>query len=220
MNRRISTRDHILLLLKTNGQLSTKDLQNKLGLTKVAVGRQMLQLEKDGYIQFRLGRNRPGRPMHFYSLTQLGSEQFPSDYGQLAVDLLDQMVVEEGEGRLFDFFKRQQERFIEKYAANMEGKQLRDKVAELASIQDQNGFMTEWEQQSDEVFMMKQHNCPYFKIANRYEMICERERSGYRMLLGANVERTECVAKGAARCVYFIRPAEEEGGPLMVDPDV
>ena len=147
--------------------------------------------------------------MHYYSLTQLGSEQFPNDYGQLAVELLDQMVVEEGEGRLFDFFKRQQDRFIEKYAASMEGKQLRDKVAELASIQDGNGFMTEWEQQSEDVFVMKQHNCPYFKIANRYEMICERERSGYRMLLGASVERTECVAKGAARCVYYIRPAEE-----------
>ncbi|MGG1663159.1 helix-turn-helix transcriptional regulator [Brevibacillus sp. NRS-1366] len=209
MNRRLSTRDYILLLLKTSGQMSTKDLQNKLGLTKVAVSRQMVHLEKDGYVQYKLGRHQPGRPMHYYSLTQLGNEQFPSDYGQLAMDLLDHMVLEEGEDRLFDFFKRQQERFIEKNAASMEGKQLRDKVAELASIQDANGFMTEWEQQSDEVLVMKQHNCPYFKIANRYEMICERELSGYRTLLSASVERTECVAKGAARCVYFIRPTEK-----------
>lgn len=205
MNKRLSTRDYILLLLKTNGQMSTKELQHKLGLTKVAVSRQMVHLEKDGYVQYSLGRHQPGRPMHYYSLTLLGQEQFPSDYGQLAVELLDHMASEEGEDRLADFFKRQQERFMERYEARMQGKDLSDRVAELAEIQDANGFMTKWEKHSENTFTMTQHNCPYFKIANRYEVICERELSSYQMLLAAQVERPDCVAKGARQCVYLIR---------------
>ena len=207
MNKRLSTREYILFLLKTKGELSTKDLQNKLGLTKVSVSRQMVHLEKDGYVQYRLGRQKAGRPMHYYSLTPFGSERFPNDYGQLAVDLLDHMVMEEGESRLEDFFVRQQTKVIQKYAPIMDGKKLPDRVAELAQIQDANGFMVKWEQDSDDVFIMTQHNCPYFKIANRYHMICEREISCYRTLLQTSVERTECVAIGGTKCVYVIRQA-------------
>ncbi|MGG4498637.1 helix-turn-helix transcriptional regulator [Brevibacillus reuszeri] len=213
MNKRLSTRDYILLLLKTNGQMGTKEIQNRLGLTKVAVSRQMIHLEKDGFVQYTLGRHQLGRPMHYYSLTPLGQEQFPSDYGQLAVELLDHMAVEEaveeGEDRLDAFFKRQQARFIEKYADRMRGKNLAERVEELAGIQDVHGFMTKWEQQDEGAFAMIQHNCPYFKIANRYEAICERELSSYQALLEAAVERPECVAKGAGRCVYLIREREQ-----------
>ncbi|MFS0557986.1 helix-turn-helix transcriptional regulator [Brevibacillus sp. 179-C9.3 HS] len=206
--RHLSTREYILLLLKREGELSTKDLQNKLELTKVAVSRQMVHLEKDGLVVCRLGRQKAGRPMHYYSLTQQGSEQFPNDYGQLAVDLLEHIVLEDGEDRVDDFFGRQQEKIIRKYAGRMEGKELPEKVAEMAQIQDGNGFMASWEQQGDEEYVITQHNCPYFKVANRYQMICERELSIYRELLQTNVERTECVALGGTKCVYAIRATE------------
>lgn len=207
--RSLSTRDNILLLLKREGELSTKDLQARLELTKVAVSRQMVHLEKDGLVTFRLGRQQAGRPMHYYSLTQLGREQFPNDYGQLAVDLLDHIVLEDGQSRVDDFFGRQQQRIIERYAGHMEGKNLPQRVEEMARIQDGNGFMARWEEENEEGYVITQHNCPFFKVADRYHMICERELNIYRALLQTDVERTECVAIGGKKCVYLIRSTTE-----------
>ncbi|MCC8438528.1 winged helix-turn-helix transcriptional regulator [Brevibacillus sp. M2.1A] len=209
MNKRVSTRDHILLLLKTNGQMSTKQLQQKLGLSKMAVHRQMINLERDGFVQYILGRHQLGRPMHYYSLTQVGQKQFPSDDGKLAVELLIHFMIDEGEERLKAYFTRQQARFIDKNITNMQGKELPKRIAELARIQENNGFMAEWEQQDKEIYIIKQHNCPYLQIANRFDILCETELNGYRALLKADVERTECVARGSGHCIYVVRPAQE-----------
>ncbi|GAB1529538.1 MULTISPECIES: helix-turn-helix transcriptional regulator [Brevibacillus] len=206
--RHLSTREYILLLLKREGELSTKDLQNRLELTKVAVSRQMIYLEKDGFVVCRVGRQKAGRPMHYYSLTQQGNEQFPNDYGQLAVDLMEHIVLADGEDRVDQFFARQQEKIIQKFEGQMEGKTLSEKVAEMARIQDDNGFMARWEQVSDEEYVITQYNCPYFKVADRYQMICARELACYRALLQTSVERTECVAIGGKRCVYQIRATQ------------
>ncbi|NQF13872.1 transcriptional regulator [Brevibacillus sp. HB1.3] len=206
--RHLSTREYILLLLKREGELSTKDLQNRLELTKVAVSRQMIYLEKDGFVVCRVGRQKAGRPMHHYSLTQQGNEQFPNDYGQLAVDLMEHIVLADGEDRVDQFFARQQEKIIQKYEGQMEGKTLSEKVAEMARIQDDNGFMARWEQVSDEEYVITQYNCPYFKVADRYQMICARELACYQELLHTSVERTECVAIGGKRCVYQIRATQ------------
>lgn len=68
--------------------------------------------------------------------------------------------------------------------------------------------MAEWEQRDKDTFIIKQHNCPYLQVANRFDMICETELIGYRTLLKADLERIECMARGSGTCVYVVRPVQ------------
>ncbi|MNV72283.1 hypothetical protein D3C71_1653600 [compost metagenome] len=78
---------------------------------------------------------------------------------------------------------------------------------ELASIQNENGYMVEWSQSSEDEYVLSEHNCPITQVANTYQQACSCELKLFQNLLDANVERTACLAKGASKCVYVIKPS-------------
>lgn len=200
-----STRKVILTMLKTQGQLSVSDMSKQLGITEMAVRRHLNTLERDGLIETRLVRQAMGRPTHFYFLTDHADDLFPKNYHHLTLDLLGELLEEEGQERIEFLFKRREDRLVGKYQSRMQAKSLEERVSELASIQNENGYMVKWEQQREGEFLLSEHNCPITQVANRYQQACQCELSLFQRLLGVNVERTECLAKGGTKCTYVIQ---------------
>jgi predicted ArsR family transcriptional regulator len=205
----LSTRELIIQLLKTNGELSARDLTEHLGITGMAVRRHIDALERDGLIEPRTVRQPMGRPTAVYSLTAQAEHYFPKKYHAVALDLLGELASEAGEGMVERLFERRKETLFQKYANAMENKALSEKVAALATIQNENGYMAEWEQHSDDEYILKEHNCPISQIANKYNHACKCELGLFESLLGADVVRTECLAKGGKKCVYHIRKRKQ-----------
>jgi predicted ArsR family transcriptional regulator len=87
----------------------------------------------------------------------------------------------------------------------MEGKELVDRVAELAEIQNANGYMVQWEQASDGQYVFTEFNCPIAQVAKQYNEACRCELALFKNLLGAEVECTECLTKGGSKCTYIIK---------------
>lgn len=201
-----STRRTILTLLKTKGSLSVNALSGMLGVTEMAVRRHLIGLEGDGYVEMRLQRQAMGRPTHMYQLTQAAEDFFPKNYHKLTLDLLSEL--EEESPELVDrLFERRKETLVGNYALQMEGKTLADKVALLAEIQNAGGYMVEWRQEESGGYVLNEYNCPIARIADRYEQACSCELMLFQRLLGVQVERTECLAKGGGKCTYKIASA-------------
>ncbi|UUZ93814.1 transcriptional regulator [Paenibacillus sp. P25] len=200
-----STRKVIMTMLKTQGPLTVNDMSKQLGITEMAIRRHLNTLERDGLLETKLVRQAMGRPTHTYSLTVAADELFPKKYQHLTLDLLEELAEMAGEEKIDQLFDRRKKRLIEKYEERMEGKPLPERVRALAEIQNANGYMVDWGEQTDGVYVLHEHNCPIAQVALRYNHACGCELSMFQELLGAEVERTDCLAKGGSRCTYIIR---------------
>lgn len=205
-NAELSTRDTILHLLKTNDELTAKELTDRLDITSIAVRRHIDGLERDGLIGSRIIRQPMGRPTAAYHLTDRADALFPNKYHAVALDLLDELVQESGEAMVERLFERRKETLYKKYAGLMGDKDFQDKVSALADIQNENGYMAELQKNSDDEYVLIEHNCPIAQIANQYTHACQCELRLFEALLDADITRPECLAKGGKKCVYRIRP--------------
>ncbi|KIL39090.1 transcriptional regulator [Gordoniibacillus kamchatkensis] len=196
-----STRQVILTLIKTRGERSVAELAKQLGVTEMAVRRHLNVMERDGLVRTKLVRQAMGRPTNVYSLSDEADELFPKNYHQLALDLLEELDTTEVEA----LFAKRQRKLYERYRERMQGKTLPERVQELAGIQNASGYMAHWRETEPGLYELSEHNCPISQVAAPYQEACSCELALFRQLLEAEVERTECLAKGGGKCVYRIQ---------------
>lgn len=204
-----STREYIMQMLKINGELSTKSITEALGITGMAVRRHLESLKNDGYITYRTVKQPMGRPVSLYSLTESAEDFFPKNYHALALDLLQELQDEAGDEMISLLFDKRKETLRTKYASTVSAEALEQRVAALAQIQNDNGYMVDYTKIADEEFELEERNCPISQVASRYQHACRCELELFQSLLDADVKRTECLAKGGKKCVYRIRKWQE-----------
>jgi predicted ArsR family transcriptional regulator len=200
-----STRKVLLTLMKTKGPMSVNEMAKNLGITEMAIRRHLNTLERDGLIEAKLIRQAMGRPMHSYSLTLLADDLFPKNYHQLTLELLGELDSEEVSNPVGQLFEGRKQKLVQKYKGRMEGKALVDRVAELAEIQNNNGYMVKWETDPAGHYVFTEYNCPIAHVAKQYNEACHCELALFQNLLDANVERAECLTKGGTKCTYLIK---------------
>jgi predicted ArsR family transcriptional regulator len=88
----------------------------------------------------------------------------------------------------------------------MKGKSLRERVAAVARMQEESGYMSEWEESPDGAFRLREYNCAICQVARRFPRVCEQEIELFERLLDAEVTREEHLLAGDGRCSYLIRP--------------
>ncbi|GAB6931284.1 transcriptional regulator [Paenibacillus sp. JCM 10914] len=200
-----STREYIMQMLKIHGELSTKAITESLGITGMAVRRHLESLKNDGYITYRTVKQPMGRPVSLYSLTHHAEDFFPKNYHSLALDLLQELQGEAGDEIVSQLFDKRKETLRKKYMPIVQNEALESRVAALAQIQNDNGYMVDYQKVSENEYVLEELNCPISQVANRYQDACRCELDLFESLLGADVKRTECLASGGKKCVYHIR---------------
>ncbi|MFN7251831.1 MAG: helix-turn-helix transcriptional regulator [Anaerobacillus sp.] len=209
MGNQVSTRDQILSMLKVNKQLTVSEMANQLDITEMAVRRHLNTLERDNIISTSLVRQAMGRPTNVYYLTKTGQEMFPRNYATLTVDLLRDIEDMSGQAMVEQLFERRKERMKEKYGSRItDHNSLDDKIAELARLQNEHGYMVEWEKDKEGNYLFKEYNCPISEIAKEYPVACKCELSLFQELLGTDeVDCEVCMAVDAEpHCFYKIKP--------------
>ena len=86
-----TTRKSILETLKREGKAAIADLAGRLGMSGEAVRQQLLQLQREGWVEAirdEAHEKRSGRPAAHYRLTPAGDHLFPKDYDNLGIALL------------------------------------------------------------------------------------------------------------------------------------
>ncbi|MGH9420245.1 MAG: helix-turn-helix transcriptional regulator [Thermoanaerobaculia bacterium] len=104
------SRRAILLSLKRQGPSTIARLAHQLQLTGEAVRQQLLQLQREGWIESRVARGdergRTGRPATRYNLTEAGDHLFPKSYDLLNVAVIDAVAEELGPDAAVRVLKR------------------------------------------------------------------------------------------------------------------
>ncbi len=205
MGNQESTRDQILRLLKVNKQLTVAEMAVKLNITEMAVRRHLNTLERDNVIDTLLVRQAMGRPTNVYYLTKIGQELFPRNYAPITVELLQDIEDLNGIEMVELLFNRRKQRLIEKYGSRITNQDTLDaKIEELANLQNELGYMVEWEVDEQGNFLFKEYNCPISEVAQAYPVVCSSEQSLFRELLGnVEIDCEFCMAVDEQPHCYF-----------------
>ena len=200
-----ATRRELLDLLKKKGELGADQLASATGLTISAVRQQLTALQKDGLVTYLTRRQGPGRPRHLYRLTTAAEGLYPRAYAELTNELLE--YVGDARPELVDeVFARRRQRRIDNARSRLAGRDFAGKMAELASILDEDGYLAETVVEADGSFLIIEHNCAILGIALRYGQACGSELDFIRAVLpGASVERISHMVQGATNCSYRVR---------------
>jgi iron-sulfur cluster biosynthesis transcriptional regulator SufR len=186
--------------------MTADQLADELGITSMGVRRHLITMERDGLVKYKVEQRGQGRPGFVYAITEDGDEFFPRTYPQLANSLIEtirSLYGNEGVEKLFD---RRTEELSRQYEERLVGKTLKERVAELAKIRSEEGYMAEWEALDERAFVLREHNCAICQIAKKCQSVCSHELDLFRKVLeDAEVTREEHIVQGGKMCAYRIR---------------
>lgn len=193
--------------LKRKGASTIAQLADELRLTGEAVRQQLLQLQREGWVEAKISRDperiRTGRPATSYSLTEAGDHLFPKEYDALSVAVIDAVADELGP----EAIKRVLSRIYEDRVAATEGAlrdlSLEQKVDALKDLYlDHDPFMDVEKTNGD--FLLVERNCPFLNTAMRRPALCSVSVNALTRLLGVRVDREEKFQLGDNRCVFHV----------------
>src|SRR5262249_11071623 len=207
------TRRAITKLLKTEGPIDSAQLAERLGLTAMAVRQHRYEMQREGLVT---AEERPvpiGRPAKFWRLTREADHLFPEAYAELSVALIDSVKDAFGDEGLERVLTSRCARQRVDYGKRIKPQVSLDrKLAELAKVRTEEGYMAEVRREDDGGFLLVENHCPICAAANACQGFCSTELELFRSVLGpgVTVERAEHIIKGDNRCVYRVQPQKAQ----------
>lgn len=200
-----STYQRVLELLKqTGGGFAVKDLCHKLDLSSMAVRRQLTLLEGDHLVVSRKEKQKTGRPLQRYYLTDKGHECFERHYDEIAVELLVGLRVLDGKSKINQAFELRRQAQVEKYRPRVQGKTLEARVHEVTQILTENGYMARWEKLDHNKYLIREMNCAVAQVAKKFPQTCIHEQDFLSLLLQAKVTRQHHILQKDHFCSYLV----------------
>lgn len=198
--------NRILMLLKTRGSLTAAIIAKELGITKEAVRLQLVKFTEEGLVSPSNESKGVGRPQQFFALTDSGNAQFPDTHAELTVKLINIIRTSLGENALQTVINVNEQTGKDKYQRELAPfGLLEDRIAKLAEIRSQEGYMAEYLKDEDGFLLIENH-CPICAAAQTCQGFCSSELNTFKYVLGEDVhiERIDHIIKGDRRCAYRI----------------
>lgn len=210
-------RRRIVSALKRQGELDAEAIAQTVTMTPSGVRQHMAALTRDDLVTFRTEAAGPGRPRYLYRLTDTGDALFPRRYADLTNELLGYLADEDPE-MLRHIFERRAERRLADARLRTDGLNLEERVAEIARILDDDGYLADWIGQDDGTYLVREHNCAVLNVALRFGHACGTELQFLQALLpDATVERVAHRVAGHHACAYRINPNQLSSQPIQQD---
>lgn len=200
--------ERILMYLKMHGPQSSIAIGLHLGITGEAARQQLLRLDDQGLVRSVAEARGVGRPMAIWQLTDAAQRRFPDTHAQLMVDLIGTMRDELGEEAVATVVHARERATLAAYREALAATtSLPERVAALACIRSDEGYMAEWQAEPDGSVVFIENHCPICAAAASCQEFCRAEIRVFEAVLGpgASVERIDHILAGARRCAYRIR---------------
>jgi predicted ArsR family transcriptional regulator len=214
------TRQSILEALKREGPLAIAQLAERLGMSGEAVRQQLVQLQREGWIEAlhdRAAGRHSGRPAARYRLTQAGDHVFPKHYDALTVAVLDAVSSELGPEALDRILASLTDARARVWEQRLAGKSVRERVEALRGVYEGEDPFMEAEEVSGG-FRLIEHNCPFLNVALERPALCSLTVSLLSRLLGFEVVREERFQSGDGRCSFRVlmdKPRAPDAPPFQ-----
>jgi predicted ArsR family transcriptional regulator len=196
----------ILLALKTGGEADLATLAHSLGVSKVAALRHLAQLESEGLVDRSYASSGVGRPRVRFRLSRTSARLFPEAYAKMSVCAMQFIERSLGRDAVVRMLQERSQAVAAESRPRLTGATLPARVADLAHLRSEGGYMAEVGARRAGSVELLEHNCPILALAEQYPEACEVERRMFEGLLHARVETSHRVVAGDAVCRFLARP--------------
>jgi len=195
------SRRRLLEAVKRLGSATLREAAADLELSRETAREHLNALGADGLIE-RAGTRRggPGRPEVVYRLTPRAEAFFPRRDGEVLADLAGFLLERGGEAELRQFFERRAAARLEAAQRRLAGLRGRRRLAEVARILSDEGYMAEIVDGS-----LRLAHCPIRGVVGVTRLPCRAELGMVEKLLGRRLTRTDYLPDGGASCSYKLR---------------
>ena len=215
------TRDAVIRLLQERGASTAADLANEIGVSTGSIRRHMDIMVAEGLLDTELVRQRRGRPVTRYALSERGEEETSgASYSRLLDRLypaLASMSADEVSGRdggelvnlLFD---RVGASIAREHAPRVTAEVFDDRVQQVTEALQDEGIL-ELVELRDDMVVLRNSTCPVRSCAEGNHAMCDADRGAIEALLGMPVVQASTVAAGGEACEYVVQrpPAARVG---------
>ena len=203
------TRMRILQLLKMRAGMTVSQLTDALHISQMGIRQHLAILEAEDLVKYHREKQKRGRPLHIYRLTDQANSLFPTTYANFAVGLMHEVAKFNGPGFINKVFQGRMDAQLQAYLQRLQGRNLSERVKELTRIRDEEGYMASFDENDDD-YVLIEHNCPIAMIAEEYPYVCEIELGLFRESLGTKVVREDHLMQGSHRCCYRISKTKKK----------
>lgn len=206
-------RREVLYAIRTGGPASPDQVADRVGASRTGVLQQLRTLETAGLVSRSLARHGVGRPRHVYDLTPAAQELFPANYGALAQSFLTAIRSIGGESLIKDVFEARRQQLKTRIRGRLSERldstaSLWDRVREVASYQDETGYLGRASRDPDGTIRLLEHNCAISGVSGAYPIACQEELELFGEVLAATVTRECHIASGGRSCTYKVEPLD------------
>ncbi len=209
-----TSQDKILYLLKTKGPRTATWLAKRLKLTPMAVRQHLDALLAEELVEFEDRRGKVGRPARHWRLADAGNLRFPDSHADLALGIIQALRETMGPKVLDRVIAERQKSQAASYRKQLPSikSPLDQRVAALAAIRKEEGYMAEWSRTRDGALLLIENHCPICSAAEACQGLCNSELDLFKSVLGKDVkiERVEHIVSGDRRCVYRVEPPSQK----------
>lgn len=201
--------ERILRFLKFRGSQTTESIARHLGITPPGARKHLQSLAKANLVDFSAESGKVGRPRRTWHLTAEAEKRFPDSHSVLTLELIGAVRSIFGEAGLDRLIASREGEAEGRYRSALAG--LADpahKVAKLAELRSEEGYMADWRALPDGTFVLAENHCPICAAARVCQGFCRSELAVFRKALGPDISvtRAEHILEGARRCTYVISP--------------
>ena len=208
-------RREVLYTLRTGGPAAPDQVADRVGASRTGVLQQLRTLETAGLVSRSLSRHGVGRPRPVYDLTAAAQDLFPANYGALAQSVLTAIRSIGGEPLIRDVFEARRVHLTSRITQRLADRlpndaTLWERVREVASYQDETGYLGRAVRDPDGTIRLCEHNCAISGVSVAYPIACEEELALIGDVLGATITRECHIASGGRSCTYRVEPLDKE----------
>ena len=211
------TRDEVVRILHEQGSCSVAELADAIGVSAGSARRHLDLMIGEGLVDVRLERQRRGRPVTRYSLSEAGEERSAAvHYSRLldriypALSSLPEAAVsgQDGSAVLSRVFDGIAEEIARTYAPRVHSEALGTRVVEVADALRGEGILTDVVSEEGQ-YRLRNVGCPYRSTAEGNHAACAADRRTIELLLGAPVQQLATIVEGSRCCEYIVSKASE-----------
>jgi len=205
------TRDKILQVLLRKPRSTINNLAEAVGINPISVRHHLSNLQAKGLIIAEEERHGVGRPRLVYSLTDEGTEKFPTRYLRLTSRLLKQLKETLPNPMVKELFSQVAMNLAEEYKDQLEGLSIEERLDVIKNLLGEEGFTVEWEK-SDKQYLIHEISCPYYKVGENHPEICSMDQTLISQMLAVPAEQVQCILSGDDRCTYVVEKKHTQHG--------
>ena len=183
--------DRILFLLKTRGAQTAAALAKAMRVTAVAVRQQLMKLQDESLVEYRVARLTVGRPKRHWRLPEKAQTRFPDGHASMTLEIIAAARTVFGDAGVERMIAAREAESRESYAQKLRSaRSLAQKVERLAEVRAAEGYMAECRTDSDGTLWLIENHCPVCAAARVCQGFCRSELAIFQSLLPGAIKAT------------------------------